>query len=221
MKITKIEIQKKNKNRYSLYMDDVFKCGVHEDVIVYLGLHVNQEISDEMYNDILLKEVVAKAKADAIKFISYRMRSVFDVKEKLKTLECGPDVISQVLDFLEEHNLVNDFEFTKAFIHDKSSISRHSMSKISYELKKKGISSDIINKAKTYYSELGEDFDYENAKVLSLKKYKQLVVKNKYNEYEIRQKVYQYLSQKGFNIYLVKEALEDGLYEESLEEPIE
>jgi len=221
MKITKIEIQKKNKNRYNLYMDDVFKCGVHEDVIVYLGLHVNQEISDETYHEILLKEVKAKAKADAIKFISYRMRSVFEVKEKLISLECGSDAISHVLDFLEEHKLVNDYEFAKAFIHDKATLSHHSMSKISFELKKKGISADIIEKSKSHYIDQGEDFDYQNAKLLSLKKYKQLVLKDKYNDFELKQRVYQTLSQKGFNIYLVKEALADVLYELSQEEPIE
>jgi len=220
MKITKIEIQKKNKKRYNLYMDEEFKCGVHEDVIVLMGLYVNQVITEDDYFNILIKENRAKAKADAIKYLAYRMRSEHEIRDKLGSLEYQEETIDYVMDFLAEHKLINDLEFAKSFIHDKAVISRHALSKIGYDLRSKGINKAIFEQAKQHYLDANEDFDYENAKYLSLKKYKQLSEKNKFSDYEIRQKVYQAITQKGFNIYLVKDALQEALDKES-EEPIE
>jgi len=217
MKITKIEIQKKNLKRYNLYIDGEFKMGIHEDVIVSLGLYVNMVIDDHMLEDILMKEVYAKAKADALNYISYRMRSESEVKTKLYELGNTEDMVNVTIDFLYEYGYLNDYEFTKSFIHDKATLSRHSLYRIKHDLKIKGVSSKVIEKAISYYNDQMIDFDYDNAKVLSLKKYKQLSNKKKYSEYELKQRVYQALSQKGFNIYTVKDALEDALNEEPIE----
>jgi len=217
MKITKIEIQKKNNKRYNLYMDDEFKCGVHEDVIVLLGLHVNMIIDDQVYNDIILKEEYAKAKSAALKFIAYRLRSRQEVIDKLQKLELSADIIQTTLDFLDEFKFINDYEFAKAFIHDKATISKHPMKRIVYDLRNKGIDKQTIEKAKQYYDDQMIDFDYDNAKVLSLKKYKQVYGKKKYSDYEVKQKVYQYLVQKGYNLYIVKDALNDALSEEPID----
>lgn len=213
MKITKIEIQKKNKKRYNLYIDDEFKMGIHEDVIVYLGLYVNQIIDESMYDDILLKEVKAQAKADAMNFISYRMRSRYEVKEKLRNLDYTEELIEETLLFLMEYGYLNDLEFTKSFIHDKATVSKHSLKKIRYDLKAKGISQSTFDDALQYYTDQDIDFEYDNAKILSKKKYDQLKAKNKYNEYELKQRVYQYMVQKGYLMYLVKDALNDALEE--------
>ncbi|MCH4889737.1 hypothetical protein EZV73_19295 [Acidaminobacter sp. JC074] len=217
MKITKIEIQKKNLKRYNLYIDGDFKMGIHEDVIVSLGLYVNMVIDEATVEDILLKEVYAKAKADALNYISYRMRSESEVKSKLYELGNTEDMVNVTIDFLYEYGYLNDYEFTKSFIHDKATLSRHSLYRIKHDLKLKGVSSKVIEKAINYYKDQMIDFDYDNAKVLALKKYKQLLSKKKYSEYELKQRVYQALSQKGFNIYTVKDALEDALNEEPID----
>jgi len=213
MKITKIETQKKDLKRYNIYVDGEFTLGVHEDVIVLMGLYVNQEIDKKTLDEMLIKEGFAKAKADAIKFIAYRMRCQKEVIDKLIKNGHDPSVVRRVLDFLKENALVNDLEFAKAFIHDKATISRHPMSRIIYDLRKKGIHETDIESAKHYYTSQDTDFDYENALILSYKKYKQLYDKNKYTEYQLKQRVYQYMTQKGYNLYLVKDALEEALSE--------
>jgi regulatory protein len=46
MKITKIEIQKNNKNRVNLFVDDNFFCGLSLETIVKNHIKENQEISN-------------------------------------------------------------------------------------------------------------------------------------------------------------------------------
>jgi len=43
MKITKIESQKKRKNRFNIYTNDQFVCGLSEDTIIDSGLAVGQK----------------------------------------------------------------------------------------------------------------------------------------------------------------------------------
>lgn len=215
MKITKIEIQKKNKKRYNLYIDDEFHMGIHEDVIVYMGLYVHQEIDESTYNNILLSEVAAKAKAEAINFLSYRMRSVYEVKKKLSSLDYLEDIIDETIDFLKKQGYLNDLEFAKAFIHDKTFVSRHSLKKIKYDIRLKGIHEEVFEEA---LCDLNiPDIENENIRYFAQKKYQQLLGKKKYNAYEIKQKIYQHLVQKGFNLYEVKDMVHLIIEEESIE----
>lgn len=214
MKITKIEIQKKNKKRYNLYIDDAFNMGIHEDVIVNLGLHVKQVLSESDYNDIVLKEVEAKAKQEALKYISYRLRSEFEVKEKLEALDYSEPIIHKIIAFLWEHGLLNDVYFTKAFIHDKINIAKHSLRRIKYDLKAKGIHEAMFNEI--YLNDFDLQEDYYNNLVKSIgKKHKSMLKKDKYNDYEIKQKVLQYFGQKGFEYSLLKDAYSEMIENDS------
>ena len=213
MIITKIELQKKNKNRYNLYLDDEFRTGIHEDVLVYYNLHVKMEIDDEFYNEILRKEIFAKAKNEAVHFISYRLRSTMEIRNKMKSNEYEDSIIDEVIEFLEQYNFIDDYNFAKAFIYDKSTIAKHSLKKISIDLKHKGIQNDIIQKALDHYIDEGFDFESDTLAHLVGKKYKQYENKGKFTTYEVTQKVIQYFYQKGFGIDKVKLALND--YKES------
>lgn len=210
MKITKIELQKKNNKRYSIYLDEEFSFGIHEDVLIKCGLHKDQIISQEYINEILNKEEQSKANHYAINLISYRARSTKEVKDKMIDKGYSIATIDQTVAFLKENKLLNDLEFAKMFIRDKTSLSRHSIIRVKNDLRQKGVDKEIVQEAIDSIS----DPDYENAKYLSFKKYEDLKSRKKYSDssdYDIKQKVYQYMNQKGFNIYLVKDALLDAI----------
>ena len=44
MKITKLEVQKRNKDRVNLYLDDEFYCGLSLEAVVKYALKVGQEL---------------------------------------------------------------------------------------------------------------------------------------------------------------------------------
>ena len=52
-KITKIEVQKKNKHRYSVYINDSFEFGINEEVLLKYGLEVGSEIDEYFIENIL------------------------------------------------------------------------------------------------------------------------------------------------------------------------
>jgi regulatory protein len=202
MKITKLEQQKKNHNRYNLFIDGEFKIGIHEDVIVALHLYEKKEISQEDYNDILIKEQYAKAKQSALTYATYKLRSRHEVIKKLNSLEVESTIIDKVMEFLEEYNFVNDKEYIKAFINDKTNINKHSLKRIKYDLKSKGLNMTLVDEVLEDYSLV--DLELENVTTLYQKKYNQIEARNKYTDYEIEQKTMQYLMNKGYNYSIVK-----------------
>lgn len=214
MKITKIEIQKKNNKRYNIYVDEIFELGVDENVLIKCGLYVDQTIDSEFITNIVLKEEQSKGNHYAINLISYRMRSEKEVIDKMRIKNYEFNIIDNTIQFLYENNLLNDLNFSLMFLRDKTSLNRHSLKRIKYDLKNKGVSNEIINNAINLYLDENDDPDFENARYLSLKKYHEIKARKKSSsltEYEIKQKTYQAIVIKGFNIYTVKDALEDGL----------
>ena len=53
MIITKIELQKKNKDRASIYIDEKFAFGVHINIVYDLHLKKGMEMTDELREEIL------------------------------------------------------------------------------------------------------------------------------------------------------------------------
>ena len=201
MIITKLEIQKKNKHRYNLYIDDKFNCGIHEDVIINLNLKTGMAVDENFFQNILQVEQQAKAKSDALQYIGYRMRSILEVEKKLLDLGYEPSMITNTIEFLKEHNLLNDSAFAQAYISDKSNISRHSLRRIKYDLNKKGISDSTFEEAcKDYLKK-----DEENLMYLLPIKYKSLKKRHGDQAYILEQKLFAFFYQKGFSIDTIKD----------------
>ena len=87
MTITKIELQKKNKNRASIYIDDEFAFGVHVNVVYDFGLKSGMEIDEDLKQKILSSDAVKQARLYAVKLIDYRPRCEAEVRKKMKEKE--------------------------------------------------------------------------------------------------------------------------------------
>jgi regulatory protein len=200
MIITKIELQKKNKHRFNLYIDDVFKCGIHEDVIIQLNLKTGMDIDTLFFEELLQSEQQSKAKSDAIQFISYRMRSTLEVEKKLKNLGYEDIMVNKTIEFLKEHNLLNDLDFAEAYISDKTNITRHSLRRIKYDLMNKGLSEESFDRVSINYIHKDEE------NLLHLLPIKYAALKKRYEDqsYVLEQKLFSFFYQKGFAIDTIK-----------------
>lgn len=208
MIITKIEPQKKNKGRYNLYIDGEFKTGISEDVIVFLNLRVKQEIDEDFYNEILKKELYAKAKSSALKHLQKQLKTEKEIRDKLRQLEYEETVIESVVEFLKSYNFIDDFVFAKAYIHDKITLSKHSLKRIQYDLKRKGVSAFVIEDALNDMDEDVLSSEIENLVIALSKKKLAYEAKEKYSDYEIKQKLMYFFSQKGYAFDKIKKAYE-------------
>ena len=141
-----------------------------------------------------------EARGKAIKYIMYKLRTSFEVRNKLFDLGFDERIISQVICDLIELQYINDEDFTKKFIESNKKSKKISKSMIKLKLKNKGIDGEIIEK---YFSEI--EFDDIDA-------IKKLLVKKKFSnelEYDEKNKIIAYCVRKGFNMNDVIRAIKD------------
>lgn len=206
MKISKIEAQKKNKDRLNIYIDDTFAFGISIDVYLKYNLRKDQEIDNDFIEDILLAEENNKAINSALKYLSYRQRSIKELRDHLVRKGYDKSIIENTIDYLEDKNYINDYQFAKSFIRDKSYLNKQGINKIRYDLLNKGVSKEIVAKTLKF----DDDQEFDNAMELANKKMKSY--KNQ-DRNTIYRKLGGFLQRKGYRYDTVKKVLREVLDE--------
>lgn len=201
MIITKIEKQKNNNKRYSIFIDNEFAFGIDEIDLLYYKLKENEPLDNEKYEYILNKLLLKRAKDKALKYLGYKMRSKNQVIKKLQEYEFPSNVIDKVIRVLEKYNYINDEDFAKAFIKDKLNLKGHGVFKISYDLKMLGVDEEIFKKYLYDDEFINEE---EKANDLLLKKLGNKNIEDL--DYKEKQKIYAYLARRGFSYDSIKKA---------------
>lgn len=203
MIITKIEKQKKDKNRSSVFIDDNFAFGIDDFDLFKLKLKVGLTISESQLSNIKETILFTSAKEYSIELISHFRYTEKTMYEKLKNREYDEETILKTLDFLKNYDFINDYEYAKSYINDALNFKKSGFKKIRYELMQKGINNEIINKVMS-------EFDVElieEKNILPLAKKKL----NDNFEYKNIMKVKRYLISKGFSFELIDKTIDSVL----------
>ena len=202
MLITKIEVQKKRKDRYNIFIDDEFRFGLDEGTLIKFDLRKGIEITQEEIEKIEKEEVNAKAFNTAANFLKTRERSKKEIRDKLKTKEYLPATIEKVLEKLERLNIVNDKRFAEVFVRDRMKLKPKGKRVLQMELMQKGINKDIIEEV--LQDLVGNEQEIELAKKVLAK------AEKKYSGFDKnvkRDKTIRYLLSKGFSYDIVEKVL--------------
>ncbi|QFG00184.1 recombination regulator RecX [Psychrobacillus glaciei] len=210
--ITKIGRQKNNNERYNLYLDEKYAFSVDEAVLIKYQLAKGKVIEAFTIDEIVFDDEVRKAYNKAINFLSYRMRSEHEVKQKLQMSEFGEAVILEAVRKLYEHGFLNDESFTKALVNTQKKNSKKGPTAIRQELKKKGIERDLQDEVLATYS---EDEQLTIARTLTEKIINQNADKT---PRQVKQKVQDSLQRKGYNFTIISQALNSFELEKEQEE---
>lgn len=202
MKISKIEFQDRD-NHFKITLDNDKILYASYDLYNELSLQVNKDLSNfEM--EILLKYETEKILFSKINnFISYRIRSEKEIRNRLLKENVNEEQLENVISKYKEQKIIDDHYFAKVFFENKAKYNNWSIRKIEYELNLKGISREIINSLKFNYM----DLEYENARNIIDKKIYSW--NNKYDKYKLKNKIYSFLSQKGFSYDVINTIVEE------------
>jgi len=202
--ITRIEPQKKNPRRRSVFIDDKFAFGVDEEVVSRLGLEKGEGLTEQKIKEILIQKNENEAKEVALRFLSFRRRTEKEVKDKLKKKDFEERIIKSTIDKLKEYDLINDSEFATAWVKERLAYKPRGKKLLRQELWKKGIKKDIIDQVT---DELCQDEDKSAAELLERikKRYKNLEPK------VAKKRMLSLLLRRGFSYETVNQAVEDFL----------
>jgi regulatory protein len=137
-----------------------------------------------------------------LKFLSFRQRSEKEIRDYLKKKNADDLTSKKIIEKLKEHKFLNDEEFAKWWIEQRTRVKPRADRVIKFELKQKGIDLKIIEEL--FEGDAKSDFD--KALVLAEKRMKRL------KGIEDRKKVYdrlgRFLASKGFNYDVIKEVID-------------
>jgi regulatory protein len=186
--ITALKIQKKNKERVNVFVDDEFALGV--TVMVATTLRKGQFLSDAEIEQLKHGDERNKAYDRAVRFLSYRSRSVVEVTRYLRDKDYTDEVVDDTVNRLLGQNYLNDEEFARAWLRNREQVNPRGRQALRYELRQKGISDRIID---TVLADLNEDELAWAAVENKLPRWQNL------SEQEFKKKLVSFLNRRGFS----------------------
>ena len=143
--ITAIEIQQKRKNRVNVYLDDTYAFSLSTIVAERAGLAVGASLTDDDVEALAADDNYQRAFDSALNFLSYRPRSVREVRLNLAKKGVDPVSIDKVVTRLTELGLLDDHAFAQFWQENRQRCSPRGPLAIKAELISKGLERDVID----------------------------------------------------------------------------
>lgn len=203
MEITKIEQQLKNLTRYNIYIDGEFVLGVYDDTLLKYQLRKGDDLTAEKLAEIREYDEYNYGKNVAYKFLSYKPRSIKEVKNKLTYKKISKESVEKIIEHLKKYQFLNDENYAKLYLEQRISNKGMGKSMVTFKMIDKGIDKEMISKV--IDENYPEDKQIEAGKKL-LEKY--LKKKQKIEDkLELKKKCYQYLFSRGFSYSIISQIL--------------
>lgn len=209
-RISSISVQRKNKSRYSIFVDEEFLLGVAEQTLLKFNLAKGDEITPPLLRKLQREEGRFAIKSYFLGLLSRRDHARRELYNKAKKKDYPPEVVNNVLDELQEKDLLNDVAFAEKFASDKSRLNDWGPIKIQAHLYKKGISKAAAQQS---ISKAFEDVDLQATFLHLVLKRKRRFLREE-DKYKRKKKVFDYLARKGFrpsSIYKYLDELMEAL----------
>ena len=201
LQVSGISVQKKNKYRYSIFVDDKFLIGVSDSTLVTFNITKGVLVTPLLLEDIVKAENTWKIREYLIGLLSRRDHARSELKTKALKKNFASLAIETILDELQDKGYINNSEFARKFVRDKFEFNKWGINKIRMELIKKGISKSEISKA------LSELDDKEVLHTI-----RDLIEKNRMkflraDPQKRKKKVFDFLLRKGYDSQIIMKSI--------------
>jgi len=143
---------------------------------------------------------IEKAKETAFRFLSYRPRSVEEIRRKLKEKKFSPLTIKRTLARIEELGYLNDRSFAYDFARSSIENKQWGIIRIRATLAKKGISQEIITHIT---AKINEAYDFTQVARRALETKFAHFKSHQLADKKIKTRAVNYLRGKGFTLNII------------------
>ena len=144
-KILSIKRSTRYNDRIIVKLDDKSVFRVPEDAFVLNPFHIGETVTLDEIENYDVKMRLQEAKDAAFKLLSFRMRSIAEMRKRLKEKSFSQIEVDQVIDKLTKLNYLNDVEFGKAFVKEKIKNKKIGPKAIKSELFPHQLSPDFVD----------------------------------------------------------------------------
>ena len=208
--VTALKIQKHNKERVNVFVDDEFALAV--TILVATTLKKGQHLSDVEIEHLKQGDERDKAYDRAVHFLGFRPRSQSEVERYLRDKGYDAPIIDDTIRHLIDKQYVNDEAFATFWLENREQFKPRGARALRYELRQKGLADNVIDNALQDLEESELAWDAVQSK---LRRWQNL------SEEQFRKKLLGFLSRRGFNYDTIRDTLERAQAQLDLSEPSE
>ena len=194
-KITALRVGKGRRKRVSVFLDGEFAFSLEAEIALKEDLRVDQELSPERADELANASNYRRCYDAAALILSYRPRSEPELRTKLSEKNFPEVSINEVISRMKEQGLVNDEDFAEFWKDNRDSFSPRSQWLTGQELRRKGVSEEIISRV------VGELDDEDSAYRAARKKARNLPRNNYQNFFR---RLGEHLQRRGFTYGVIK-----------------
>lgn len=144
-KITALQVQQRNSQRVSVYLDGEFAFGLAR--ITAAWLKIGQDLSDEKIAALQAEDAREVALQRVGHLLEYRQRTESEVRQYLRKHGFDETVIQDTLEQLKKVGLLDDARFAENWVENRTSFRPRSRKALTVELRRKGIGDEAIGAA--------------------------------------------------------------------------
>ena len=193
-RIKEIKTQVRHPDRRTIIFDDGTFIGVSEEVLLSNPVHPGDELTPHKLKQLTNFEQKQKLRNSALNLLSFRMRSLSELKQRL--LKKGYDVqdIEPLLEEFDAKNILNDSEFALAFSRDKIRSKGIGPSILKVELSNHHLPQNLVEDT---VNRMYTDFPIDTLLGNHLKKKK--ICRNSQLQEREKSRIVNFLKRKGFS----------------------
>jgi len=198
-KVTALRSRDGRGARVRVYLDGKFAFSLEAEVVLKGRLAVGQELAADQLEKLSQASDFQRCLNAAVHYLSYRPRSEFELRGRLRQRGFGSDDIEAVLVRLKEQGIMDDGEFAQFWRDNRQAFSPRSRALTRLELRRKGVGEEVIGQA------LSAIDDGDSAYRAALVKARRLPLA----DYGIfRRRLGEYLRRRGFSYTVISKTVE-------------
>lgn len=202
LKITKLEVQKKNKERLNLFINNEFEMGIDQATYIYFNLRKDMEVTKEQLQKIKDYDQYRQALNQAIIYLSHKKRTKLEVEQYLTDKEYSYDLVKDVIDYCKNNRYINHEDYIESLKNTILKTTDKGPDHFERVAKEKGLSNDLILKYKSKFEE-----EMSDDRIINIAN--KIMSKKKQPPNRLKQSIVQTLQQRGYAFSLINEHLTD------------
>lgn len=135
--ITDLRPQRARRERISVYLDGDYAFSLAADVAASLA--VGQELDEGALHALQAQEAVRSAYDRALRYLTYRPRSEWEMRRYLQQREVPDEAAEEVMRRLRRQGLLDDCEFARYWVENRQAFRPRGRRMLHAELRRKGV----------------------------------------------------------------------------------
>lgn len=140
--ITALEVQKRNHERVNVFLDGEYSFSI--TLIEAARLRKGQTLTEAEIAALRGEDAVHKAVDSAVRLLTYRPRSIAEIRRNLNEKSIDEAVIEAALDRLSALGYLDDEAFARFWVENRTAFKPLGPTALRYELRQKGVAEAII-----------------------------------------------------------------------------